>query len=75
MSSDIKDWCVIRVYHRKLELFNDVLRYEAVNVFNAPPRQREAEYLSMEEAKALAKFLNFTGESKWKKQLFPTAES
>jgi hypothetical protein len=41
-----------------------VLRYEAVNVFNAPLRQREAEYLSMEEAKALAKFLNFIGESK-----------
>lgn len=63
-SEDIKDWCVIRVYHRRLDTINDALRYEAVNVFNAPPRQREAEYLTRVEAQALAKFLNFIGESK-----------
>jgi len=65
MSSEIKDWCVIRVYHRRLEtVSNDFVHYEAVNVFNAPVHKREAEYLTKEEAEALAKFLNFQGEIK-----------
>jgi len=64
MSSDIKDWCVIRVYHRRLETYNDFVLYEAVNIFNAPIHKREAEFLTKEEAEALAKFLNFQGEIK-----------
>ena len=65
MSSEIKDWCVIRVYHRRLEtVSNDFVRYEAANVFNAPPHKRMGvEYLTKEEAEAMAKFLNFIEES------------
>jgi hypothetical protein len=40
------------------------VRYEATNVFNAPFHKRVgAEYLTKEEAKAMAKFLNFIEES------------
>jgi hypothetical protein len=64
MSSEIKDWCVLQVYRRRLDSYNDVVRYEAANVFNTPLHKRVGvEYLTKDEAEAMAKFLNFIEES------------